>query len=253
MMYKLINVDEHTWAYETMMDDGDRVRFFVLDGADACLVIDSGFFPVDVKSMVKGLLKENGLDLTQEGAEKPVMLANTHADMDHTGGNGSFEAFYMTQTDYDVCRVGERFPDARLIPAEEGTTIELGGRTLRYIMAPGHTAGNTILLDVTNRVLYPGDVIQTSNVFLFGEHRRPELYAQSLQIIRTMKDQDQFDQIYSCHGQLKMPPEAVDQAIAAWDQVRNGKLAPLERIELFGHAVDHYKTEFCGFFCEPGR
>ena len=34
-MYKLISADDNSWAFETVMDDRDTVRFFVLDGADA--------------------------------------------------------------------------------------------------------------------------------------------------------------------------------------------------------------------------
>ena len=59
-MYHLIRVDNHTWAYEDRMPDGDTVRFFVLDGQDKCLVIDSGYLPLDVKGMVSELLKKEG-------------------------------------------------------------------------------------------------------------------------------------------------------------------------------------------------
>ena len=57
-MYHLIRVDNCTWAYEDRMPDGDTVRFFVLDGQEKCLVIDSGYLPVDVKGMVSELLKK---------------------------------------------------------------------------------------------------------------------------------------------------------------------------------------------------
>ena len=137
--YKLLPVDEHTWAYESVMDDGDSVRFFVLDGEERCLVIDSGYYTIDVKTMVEELLKTLGRDQTSQGMVKQVILANTHGDGDHAGGNGSFESFYMTKTDYDNCGIQEKCPDSTLIPAQEGTIIELGGRTIRYIMAPGHT------------------------------------------------------------------------------------------------------------------
>lgn len=248
-MYRQIKIDNHTWAYETVMDDGDSVRFFVLDGEKACLVIDSGFFPVDVKAMAQELLREQSRDRTEEGALKPILLANTHGDMDHTGGNGSFEEFYMTEADYVCCGLREQYPDARLIPAEEGTAIDLGGRIIRYIMAPGHTRGNTVLFDETNRVLFPGDIIQTGTIFLFGDHRCPELYAQSLQKVLQMKSQ--FSQIYASHGQLVLPPDAVDQEIEAWDLVLQGKVQPESR-EVFGNEVDFYSCGFSNFYCNKG-
>ena len=218
-MYQMIVLDEITWAFEAVMEDGDVCRFFVLDGEDRCLVIDSGVFPVDVKHMTQEHLKLLGRDKTPQGEEKPLILANTHGDMDHTGGNGSFDAFYLTQTDYERCHVNERFPDAELIPVVEGTEIELGGRTLRYTLTPGHTYGNTAILDVTNRTLFPGDIVQTGNIFMFGEHRCPEMLKESLIKVKNMKGE--FDRIYASHGQIILPPDAVDQVIAAWDKVLN--------------------------------
>ncbi len=245
-MYKLLTVDDNTWAYETVMDDGDSVRFFVLDGQDRCLVIDSGFFPVDVKTMVLELLKSQGRGRTSGGEEKPVILANTHGDMDHTGGNASFASFYMTGMDYENCGISEKCPDSVLIPAEEGTVIELGGRTIRYIMAPGHTYGNAVLLDVTNRTLYPGDMVQTGTMFMFGPHRCPDKLRGSLEKLRDM--QDVYDRIYACHGQMIMPADAVDREIEAWDRVFSGEVQP-ERREVFDMPVDLYRCGFSNFYC----
>lgn len=247
-MYKLISVDDNTWAFETVMDDGDTVRFFVLDGIDACLVIDSGFFLMDVKALVLDLLRKEGRDKTSSDADKPVFLANTHGDKDHTGGNASFEAFYMTQTDYDNCGLKEKCPDSRLIPVEDGMFIELGGRTIRYILAPGHTYGNTVLLDETNRILFPGDMVQTGTMFMFGPHRCPDRLRKSLLMLQEMKDQ--FDHLYDCHGKMIMPADAVDEQIKAWDKVLNRELQP-ERCEVFGRPVDLYRCGFCNFFCNP--
>lgn len=245
--YKLLVVDENTWAYESVMDDGDSVRFFVLDGEDKCLVIDSGFFAIDVRSMVSDLLKELGRNKTSQGTDKPVILANTHGDMDHAGGNGSFDAFYMTKTDYDVCNIRQQYPDPVLIPAEEGTTIELGGRTIRYIMAPGHTHGNAVLLDSTNRTLYPGDMVQTGTMFMFGPHRCPDKLRESL--VKLQDLQDAYDRIYACHGQMILPADSVQQVIRAWDMVLNRKVRP-ERREVFGVPVDLYCCGYCNFFCD---
>ena len=247
-MYKLISADDNTRAFEAVMDDGDTVRFFVLDGADACLVIDSGIFPMDVRSLVLDLLKKEGREKTSSGADKPVYLANTHGDMDHTGGNASFESFYMTQTDYNNCNLNEKYPDSRLIPVEDCTTIELGGRTIRYILAPGHTFGNTVLLDETNRILFPGDMVQTGTMFMFGPHRCPDRLRESLLMLRGIKDQ--FDHLYDCHGKMIMPADAIDEQIEAWDKVLNKELQP-ERREVFGNPLDFYRCGFCNFFCNP--
>jgi len=41
--------------------------------------------------------------------------------------------------------------------AEDGDTIELGGRRLRMIWTPGHTDGHAVLFDESDGVLFAGD------------------------------------------------------------------------------------------------
>ena len=245
-MYQLITVDANTWPYESVMDDGDSVRFFVLDGAEKCLVIDSGFYETDVKTMVLEHLKKYGKDKTPSGAAKEILLANTHGDFDHTAGNGSFPFFYMTQKDYDQYGLLQRFPASGLLPASEGLILDLGGRRIRYILAPGHTHGNTVLLDETNRVLYPGDMVQTGTMFMFGPTRCPDELRGSLLKLKNLKDC--YDKLYTCHGQLVLPVQAVDHVIAAWDKVLNHEETPVIR-EVLGVKVDLYDCGFCRFYC----
>lgn len=245
-MYALKNVDNNTWAYEAVMPDGDTVRFFVLDGQDRCLVLDSGYMDIDVKALVKELLKSESRDKTPNGSEKEIILANTHGDMDHTGGNGSFDSFYITEEDYKKCNLKEKFPGSEYIPAVEGTCIDLGGRRLRYIMAPGHTYGNAALLDETNRILFPGDMVQTGHMFMFGPHRCPEKQEESLQKLISMKGS--FDQIYACHGQMIMEADAVDETLKAWRKVLNKEVEG-EPKNVLGTDVLLYRCGFCNFFC----
>ena len=245
-MYALKDVDKNTWAYEDVMPDGDTVRFFVLDGQEKCLVIDSGYMGIDIKALVKKLLISESRDKTQEGTEKEIILANTHGDMDHTGGNGSFDSFYITKTDYENCGLKDRFPSCRYIQAEEGTHIDLGGRQLRYIMVPGHTFGNAALLDETNRILFPGDMVQTGTMFMFGPHRCPEKQEESLLKLSGMKNE--FDRIYACHGQMILDPDAVDETLTAWRKVLDKKVDPEPR-NVLDTDVYMYRCGFCNFFC----
>jgi len=261
-MYQQIQVDDRTWAFEKMMPDGDSVRFFVLNGDNACLVIDSGFLPLDIPSMVRELLKKSGRDKVEPKAtemepgtgnvgaeEKPILLANTHADMDHTGGNAFFPEFYITQTDYDRMNLKESCPNSRMIPAEEGTTIDLGGRVLRYYMAPGHTYGNAVLLDETNRILFPGDMVQTGNMFMFGDHRCPEKMMESLEKLKEMNDR--YDKIYACHGKIILPNEAVDEVMKAWEKVLKKEVVPVKKEVYNGSMVDWYQCGYCNFYYQP--
>jgi len=246
-MYKQIRVDDNTWAFEAVMDDGDSVRFFLLDAQDSALVIDSGYLDMDVRALAAEVLESENRSTKPDGSAKPVLLANTHGDMDHTGGNASFEVFYMTQKDYEVFNMQERCPNSKHIAAEEGTVIDLGGRQLQYIMVPGHTWGNAAILDITNRTLFPGDIIQTNNMFMFGPNRCPEKMAGSLRKLNTFRDR--FDKIYACHGQMILPADAVDKVIEAWDMVLNGT-APTEPRNVIGCDIIMHKCGYCNFFCD---
>lgn len=245
-MYHLIQVDANTWAFEDVMPDGDTVRFFLLDGHEKALVIDSGYLPIDVHALAHEVLRENGRELDGFNRLKPILLANTHGDFDHTEGNASFPSFYMTQTDYDLCKIGEKCPDSVLIPAEEGLQIDLGGRVLQYFMAPGHTYGNAVLLDLTNRTLYPGDMIQTGNMFMFGPHRCPEQMAESLKKLCGMKSL--YDQIYACHGKIVLDADAADELLAAWNMAVQKQVPPVRK-EIFGTMIDMYCCGICNFYC----
>ena len=62
-MAEIFETSPHTWRIE----DG-LVRFFVLEGKDKALMIDSGMNVPDAKEYAEGL------------TDKPISLLNTHAD-----------------------------------------------------------------------------------------------------------------------------------------------------------------------------
>ena len=247
-MYKIIPIDDNSWAFEDVMPDGDTVRFFLLSGSEKAAVVDSGYLDIDVKKLAENVLSENNKLLKNNGEVKDILLLNTHGDFDHTGGNASFESFYMTEKDYEVNNIKDRCPDSKLMPINDGERIDLGERELLVIYVPGHTYGNVAYLDVTNKILFPGDIIQTNNMFMFGSHRCPEKLLSSLTKLSKMKDS--FVKVYACHGQMVLESSAVDEVMNSWKLRLEGSIKP-ERIEVFGQPVDAYHMPFCTFLCEP--
>ncbi len=61
-----IKIDESTYSYEE-----DGVRFFLLMGTDKALLIDTG------------MQTRNAKELAEEITKLPLLLFNTHTDMDH--------------------------------------------------------------------------------------------------------------------------------------------------------------------------
>ena len=171
MNYEIIRINADTWRVE---DSG--VRFFVLTGTERALLIDSG------------MTVRNARDIAESLTSLPLMLLNTHADMDHVGSNGQFDSFYMHPDDephYRRCG-----GTGSVIPIREGDTLDLGGRELKIIHLPGHTAGSIAVLDVSRRVLISGDPIQEhGRIFMFGEHRNMRDYIASLEHLEDCADE----------------------------------------------------------------
>ena len=78
MDYQVIQIDRHTWRIEE-----PGVRFFLLEGAERALLIDSGMQVRNAREIAEGL------------TALPVSLLVTHGDRDHVGSNEEFPVFYM--------------------------------------------------------------------------------------------------------------------------------------------------------------
>lgn len=227
----IIPLNDHTWRIE----DG-FVRYFLITGSEKAMLIDSGVSTPDVKTVAESI------------TSLPLVLLNTHGDMDHIAGNGAFESFYMTQADYDGCGVAARFPDSQCLPLQDGDTFSLGGRTLEVIAIPGHTAGSVAILDREGRALFGGDSVQNGNIYMFGPHRRPDAFAASL---RKLADRAaEYDVIYPSHAAPELPADYAQKVLNAWEEALAGDL-PVTRENLFGNPVDTHTAAVCGFYCNP--
>lgn len=223
-------IDSNTWRFED-----DFVRFFLLEGEEKAILIDSG------------VNCPNALSIAQAYTGKPIMLLNTHGDGDHTSGTGSFSEIYMHPLDYTGCEVCTRYPDTVLVEIKDGDVIELGNRPLEILHIPGHTKGSVAILDVSKRVLYAGDSVQKGIIYMFGEKRDPALFESALDKIIGRKGD--FDQIYASHDDFALPKDYVEKVKQAWQKVYKGEVEH-EMFNLFGNQVKYFQTETCGFYMD---
>ncbi len=227
-MAEIIKIDDTTWRIE----DG-FVRFFLLEGDEKAVLIDSGVSCPDA------------IDLARTCTNKPIILLNTHGDMDHTSGTGAFSEIYMHEQDYIGCRVGEKYPSTKLVKIDDESEIELGARALRIIHIPGHTRGSIAILDLNKRVLYAGDSVQKGHIYMFGEHRQPQIYGESL--VKLLSLSDEYDYIYASHDEPVLTGDYVSKVRDIWNKVSNNEIL-FEEVDLFGNKVKSYTTEICGFY-----
>ena len=226
---QVIQVFDDTWRIEDGM-----VRFFLLKGTEKALMIDSGMTIRHAKRIAEAL---TGL---------PVLLLNTHADGDHTGGNDQFGSCYMHPADEAQYRQDGK--TGEVIPVADGDEIDLGGRILKIIHLPGHTPGSIAVLDVNHRVLISGDPIQAhGHIFMFGEHRNMKDYIASLESLE--KQIPEFDEIWPSHGDFPVYPDCISKLREGAIQVLSGEIAGKDT-EFFGRTIKVYDLGFAAFLCE---
>jgi glyoxylase-like metal-dependent hydrolase (beta-lactamase superfamily II) len=226
-MADIIQINENSWRI-----DDNGVYLYLLEGTEKALLIDSGMNTPNAKRIAKSITK------------LPVMLLNTHADVDHISGNGGFECFYMHPDDEDHYRA--QGGAGTLLPVNDNDIIDLGNRPLRIIFIPGHTPGSIAILDMNNRVLLSGDSIQDGTIFMFEQHRNMPLYVESLKKLSLYTHE--FDTIYPAHGTFPVDPGLISKLIEGAEQIINGT-ANGKVVDMFGNPVMLHKFPFAGFLC----
>lgn len=226
-MAEIIRINSNTWRIE---DNG--VRFFVLEGTDASLMIDSGMNTPDARKIAESV------------TSKPLKLLNTHADRDHISGNDAFDEFYMSSADEKLLPAAH----GKVIPVREGDVIDLGGRRLSIIDLPGHTPGSVAVLDAQARTLYGGDSIQDGRIFMFGEKRNFDAYIQSLETL-WQNHREKFDCVYPSHGTIPVSPDLIPKLIGAAKEIVSEAAAGHE-IEFMGKPIWVCDFGFASFLCD---
>ena len=228
MNAEIIRINENTYRIENGF-----VRFFLLEGNEKALLIDTGASCQDAKEIAESI------------TSLPIKLINTHGDGDHTSGNTAFDEFIISREDYENCRLKEKFPSSRPVFPADGEIIDLGGRKIEVVYIPGHTKGSIALLDVENRVLYSGDSVQNGNIYMFGAHRNTSAFLPSLKKLEKMSDR--FDLIYPCHGDPVLDSDYVGIVKKAWENVISSNIVPCEE-SLHGFVINCYHADGCGFY-----
>ena len=181
--HEVIEFAPKTWC----LSEFKLVNAFLVEGEEKAALIDTG--------CGIGHLADTVRELT----DKPLIILVTHGHFDHDGGVKQFPGvpvylhsadgqlkkmmncddtnmmrkFYITSRapircpELDVNELLKLVPSEpqdpiyEYLPMEDGMEFDLGGRVLKVIHTPGHTAGEVSILDETTRTLFSGD---TANV-----------------------------------------------------------------------------------------
>lgn len=220
-----------------------EVNVFLLPGADRALLIDTGTGMANIRPVIDELWQGE------------LVVVNTHFHFDHTGGAHSFDEvlasvnplverqaregiphrFLENQVDEDMFLWG--YPpgfDPRTFavapytvrPVEDGAAIDLGGRVVDVVHAPGHTQDSLMLYDRASAVLFGGDMLYYGAIYVqfdndFMGHSSVEGYVRSLE--RVKERFPYVKAVYASHNDFVMDPRCIDDILAAMRDVRDGR------------------------------
>lgn len=226
MDYQVIQIDSHTWRIEE-----PGVRFFLLEGTEKALLIDSGMQVRNAREIAEGL------------TVLPVSLLVTHGDRDHVGSNEEFPVFYMHPAEASNY-YNTQGKTGEFIPVRDGEILDLGGRPLEIIALPGHTPGSIAILDRNARILIGGDPVQDGQIFMFGVQREMHAYIHSLARLEGYKDA--FDWVYPSHGSFPVSPDLIPALREAAGKVLRGEVQGTES-EIHGRKIMRYDVGIAAF------
>ncbi|MDR1028234.1 MAG: MBL fold metallo-hydrolase [Clostridiales Family XIII bacterium] len=237
--YTIHPINENTFAIE------EKTRFtqglcYLLCGEAKALLIDTGFGFKGFDGIVKSL------------TDLPVTVANTHAHLDHIGGNHFFDEIWYHEADKKIFAL-HTDPRYTLGVAAEGMSraayalmslfakdllnidtsgnyrhfgdthvFRLGERDVEVIPTPGHTPGSVCFLDRRAGMLFSGDTVCEWGILLHiaGEACPPAVFLDSM--LRLKRLWDAFDSVWPGHHGFPTEKSYIDDYLACAKQITEG-------------------------------
>ena len=215
-IFSIEQIDDSCWRIEEKGDFTLGVNCFLVVGRDSAMLVDSGFGQGNIREVAESI------------TDLPIMLVNTHGDVDHARGYKHFNVAHMHPSEFGRYHavVGREAP---VSPLWDGEIIELGLRRVEVVLIPGHTQGCIALLDSDNRVLFGGDSIQDGTIIMDRYDTLKllagrDLAAYNASLKKLKKMQDRFDKVYAAHGNTVLNSSIIDELLTLSEKVLNGEL-----------------------------
>lgn len=224
----ITQINDHIW----LMNDNNDATGYVVAGKDSAMVIDTMIGLVNVKEEARKL------------TDLPLICVNTHGHVDHIGGNWSFDKAYMNLADLPVAKAAMELPEIRtaieqfgirfpeFLPIADEQIFDLGGLELQAYYLPGHTAGEIVLIDRADRILFSGDGVIGQIWMQLPESCLLKTQIQSMERIRHLRGE--FDKILTGHSRQPEDAELFDELLLAAIDLDAGNTAEDVDYQWFG-------------------
>jgi len=151
---------------ESGCTDAEKPFLYLLFGKERGMLVDTGAGKNDIgrfcQTVVRKWLRRNNRD---ESIPFPLVVTHSHGHGDHTAGDKQFEGQPgVTMTPATVEAVSKQFAIASW-PESIGS-IDLGGRVIDVIPAPGHQVAAVMYYDRRTGVLLTGDSLYPGRLYV---------------------------------------------------------------------------------------
>jgi glyoxylase-like metal-dependent hydrolase (beta-lactamase superfamily II) len=208
-------------------------------GTKRAILFDTGMGISDIKKVAEELTK------------LPIVVLNSHTHDDHVGGNWQFDTVYNMFTNFTMKNAHGSRDDAQaeITPDQICGTLptgfdpktyvtrhwkvfaythdhdhfDIGGRVIEIIATPGHTPDAISLIDRANGLLFTGDTYYPAPIWLYRPETDLDAYAKSIRLLAALAPKVKL--VLGAHNVPVAPPSVLPQLVAAFDQVRAGKVA----------------------------
>ena len=198
----------------------EETHCYLLLGSDRALLIDTGLGIGDIGAQVREL------------TDLPVAAVATHVHWDHIGGHKYFPEFYAHSAelawlqgafplpleavkgmvahncdlpaafDLNAYEIFQGNP-ARIL--EDGDVIDLGGRSLQVLHAPGHAPGHLCFWEAARGYLFSGDLVYQGTLFAHYPSTEPRHYLSSLEKVAALP----VRRLLPGHHSLQLSPDLI--------------------------------------------
>ncbi len=214
--FSLIQLKKNIWHIEDITDPPNRDSCYLVLGRSKAALIDTGMGHGDLAALIKSL------------TPLPLIVLITHGHFDHVGKIKQFTTVYYPQKDAHMNL--PTYPDDAAegtLPLADGQLFDLGGITIETIEVPGHSPGHVVFLDHEDRMLFSGDAVGSSFVWMHAIGSIPlDIYCESLKKLEKRKNE--FDVVCGGHFcQCKyrpLPAQYVTDMRIAVEKVLSGEL-----------------------------
>lgn len=174
------------WLLHTK--EGVSISFYVLEGTEKALIIDSGHKIKNFKAIIDKI------------THKSCILAITHGHPDHVGSINEFDLIYMNKKDQYL------IPHYKGIITNiyQGFVFDLGDLKIEVIDMPGHTEGSVGFLDLNGKFLLVGDSIGYITCWMHLSNLSLESLIKTLEYLLIIKDK--WNEIYTGHYHIQKYP-----------------------------------------------